>query len=291
MKTFDIHMSEFVPCAHGYISVSEEIPLTRFRKRDSIVVNTVNKDEESTDVVQPCIKLFISNGALFATTGMRITDNWNGLTDIEKEELILNFKNTASTFTNELILDMDSVQVIAYTTDINAKAVGYFNGIPNKKIVMPKGLIPTNSFVSILNVDMDYEIIGKGSIRMAASEDLERWYTYKSNLFEWQELPTEIDPITGRIYPTVESVNNNGILASNLSKINNWNLFQNGIAFCYLVCDESMTARSAVDEIRLTVTMRGSWGNYRKASYAYTHGNLIIHVFDPGDYKINYRKY
>ena len=52
-----------------------------------------------------------------------------------------------------------------------------------------------------------------------------------------------------------------------------------------------MTAGLVVDEIRLTVTMRGSQGNYRKASYAYTHGNLIIRIFNPSDYKINYRKY
>ena len=116
---------------------------------------------------------FISNGILYATTGARITDNWNNLTDIERENLILNFRNTANIFTNEMILDLDEVQVIAYTTDNRAQFEGRLNAIPNKKIVMPKGLIPTNSFVSLINVDMDYEIIGKGSIRMAASSDLE----------------------------------------------------------------------------------------------------------------------
>lgn len=291
VKTYDIHMSDFEPCANGYISYSETIPLNRFRKRLSITVDTVNALDETLQTDVQTTKLFVSNGALYATTGMRITDNWNNLTDVEREELILNFRNTTSTFTNELILDMEEVQVVAYATSNSVKVVGQFVGIPNKKIVMPKGLIPTNSFVNILSVDMDYELIGQSNVRMAASEDLEHWYTYKNNLFEWEELPTEIDTTTGRLYPTLDSIYNMGILANNLSKISDWSQFEKGIAFCYLICDENINARAAVDEIRLTVTMRGSWSKYTNGTYAYTKGNLVVRVFDPGDYKINYRKY
>lgn len=172
VKNYNIQMSALQSCGTGFISYSTVIPLNRFRKRFSITVDTINSDSESTDVIQS-IKLFISNGILYATTGAHITDNWNNLTDIERENLILNFRNTANIFTNEMILDLDEVQVIAYTTDNRAQFEGRLNAIPNKKIVMPKGLIPTNSFVSLINVDMDYEIIGKGSIRMAASSDLE----------------------------------------------------------------------------------------------------------------------
>lgn len=287
---YNIYMSEPKQLYNGYISVSEIIPLNRFSQRISIIVNTTNNDTNSNEILTSS-KYFLSKGILYATTGEIITTEWNTLSDTARENTLKRFINLASTYTNELILDLDEVQVIAYTGDERARFNGTFTGIPNKQLVMAKGLIPTSRFITILNANIIYTQKNHGGVRVAVTNDLEHWYTYRENLQEWKELPAEYDVNIGRYKPKIENMYTNGILASRLGNITDWSLFNENLAFCYLVTKETLADECFVDALSLTVTMRGSWDKYSKAQYSYANRLLVVRVFDSGDYKINYYKY
>ena len=287
---YNIYMSTPEKLYNGYISVSEIIPLTRFSQRISITVDTINNDEASSEVISSS-KYFLSKNILYATTGEIIATSWSTLSNTEKENKLKTYINLASTYTNELILGLDEVQVIAYTADERARFSGIFTGIPNKQLVIAKGLIPTSRFITILNANILYTQKNHGGVRVAVSNDLEHWYTYRENLQEWKELPTEYDVNMGRYKPVISNMHTNGILASRLGNITDWSLFNENLAFCYLVTKETLADECFVDALSLTVTMKGSWDKYSKAHYSYANRLLVVRVFDSGDYKINYYKY
>lgn len=287
---YDIYMSELSPCGEGYISQSEVIPLNRFTKRLSINVKTENTEEGSVSALRS-VKLFVSKGTLYASTGAIISNNWNEFNDAEKEQVFRNYVDVADSFINDIILGLDEVQVVAYTTNPFASLSGTFIGIPNKQLVVARGLIPTNRFVTILNADIIFTQHDHAGVRIAVSNNLENWYTFKENLQEWAELPTEYDTNIGRYVPIIENMYTSGILASRLLHITNWTPFSEGIAFCYLVTKENIIDECNIDDLALTVTMRGSWGHYSKGTYAYSNDHLVVKVYDNGDYKINYHKH
>ena len=278
---YDLNMSELVPCSNGYLSPSEEIDLSQFRYKKNINVST----SEGTS-----FKLFISNDSLYNTTGTLITDNWSALTDLEKETCFNNFKNSVDSYANENIFNLPSLKVVAYTTNADANISGKFVGLPNKKVIIPKGLISSSSFVSILQANMVYNVSGSAMVKVAITNDLENWYTFNFDTNEWRLVSTEINETTGRYYPTAEVISNQGIPVNKLDTITDWNLFSDNIGFAYLLDITEPGEICNVDQLDLLVTMNGAWSHYNKISYAYTTNKLIIYVYDNGDYKINYQR-
>ena len=287
--SYDLGLGELTPCHNGYISTSHVIPLNRFRSKISLTV-TSELNEDATNQTNDVLKLFIKDDQLVSTTGQVITDHWTSLTDFEKEVFLKNYGNSATNFSNTAVLDNDNIQIVTYTTNNEVKITGTFVGIPNKKLIIPKGLIPTNSFVSILNANIIGTKNGRATAKVVVSQDLENWYTFKFNIYEWVPVVTELNNETGRFDPELENVANSGIDIDRLSDITDWTMFNDGIAFAYLVTIEDEYSNAYIDELDLTVTMRGSWENYSKKYYAYTKGTLVVRVFDNGDYKINYKR-
>lgn len=278
---YDLQMSPLVPCSNGYISTSAIINLNNFRQKKSVNVYT----SEGISY-----KLFISNDTVYNTTGTLLTDNWNALTDVEKETIFNNYKNSVDNYINENILSLPSLQVVAYTENPNAIINGTFIGLPNKKVVIPKGLINTASFVSILNANMIYNISGFADIKVATTNDLENWYTYNFDTAHWELISTEINPLTGRYYPTAETLSNQGISVTKLNNITDWTLFGEYLGFAYLLDIFEPGETCNVDQLDLLVTANGAWMHYNKGSYIYTTNKLIVYIYDNGDYKINYQR-
>ena len=281
LTEYDIHMSELIPCADGYISYSSIIDLNKFRQKKEVNIFT----SEGISY-----KLFISNDSVYNTTGVLITDNWNALTDNEKQTLFYNFKNSVDTYVNENVFSLPNIQVIAYTENADAVLSGNFIGLPNKKVVIPKGLIPASSFITILNANMIYNLSGLADVKIVVTNDLENWYTYNFNTAAWELISTEFNESTGRYVPTAETMSNRGISVKRLNEITSWSLFSNNIGFAYLLDIFEPGEICNVDQLDLVVTARGSWAHYNKVSYTYTTNKLIIYVYDSGDYKINYQK-
>lgn len=279
--TYDFNMSALEPCNSGFISISDPIDLTNFRQKHSINVYT----SEGVSY-----KLFLSNDAVYTTTGTRITDNWHMLTDVEKETIFNNYKNSVDTYVNENLFNLSTLQVVAYTENADAVISGNFVGLPNKKVIIPKGLIPATSFITILNAHMIYNVSGRADIKVAVTNDLENWYTYNFNTLEWNLISTEIDETTGRYSPTTEGMTNQGISLSKLENITDWTRFKDNIGFAYLLDIFEPGETCNVDQLDLTVTVNGSWMHYNKGTYVYTTDKLIVYIYDNGDYKINYQK-
>lgn len=279
--TYDLNMSNLRPCSNGYITISDTLDLTSFRQKNAIHVYT----SEGISY-----KLFLSNDTVYNTTGTAITYNWHMLTDTEKETIFFNYKNSVDTFTNQNILSLPDLKVIAYTENANATITGDFVGLPNKKVILPKGLIPTTSFITILNANMVYNISGKADIKVAVTNDLENWYTYDFNTLEWILITTELNETTGRYAPTAEALSNQGISLTKLNSITSWSKFKDNIGFAYLLDIFEPGELCNVDQLDLTVTVNGSWMHYNKGTYVYTTNKLIIYIYDSGDFKINYQK-
>ena len=301
-KTFDFNFTTPTPFAHGYLSYSDIIPLDRFRKKYSIT--TESKYNDPTITQQPdSYKLFLSNNKLYTGTGLPICENWNISTDIAKENYFIQYRDKTSEFTAIKLLEesgLNNIQILIYTTDENSGVyhTGQFKGIPNKQVVIPKGLIPTHTFSSILNIDMSYQLIGNCQIKIAASSNLEDWYTYKLNIREWEPLMIEQKAIINdngeredRWYPIVTEIEEKGIPIDMIHTIANWDRFTSNISFAYLLLDENMNANASVNEVGFTATMRGNWQYYPNIDYYYANDNLNVRVFHPGSYKINYKRF
>ena len=225
---------------------------------------------------------------------MLLTDNWNQATDTAKENYFIQYKNTYTEFTSVRLLKelgLNNIQILVYSTEQNIYHTGDFNGLPNKHIVIPRGLIPTSKFTSLIKINMTYQTTGNSNIKVAASPNLEDWYTYKANLREWQPLTVEYNENIDRYIPTLYEMEEKGININLLDTIGNWNLFTTNIAFCYLLTDENMNSNASVSEVGFTATMKGSWQYYPNIDYYYANDNLNVKVFDAGSYKINYKKF
>ena len=236
----------------------------------------------------------MSDNKLYTATGMLLTANWDMATDTAKENYFIQYKNTYTEFTAVRLLselNLENVQVLVYSNEQNIHHTGEFNAIPNKQIVIPRGLIPTAKFTSLINVRMEYQLVGNSNVKVAVSPDLENWYTYKTNLREWQPLTVEYNETIQRYIPTLYELEEKGLSVYMLNSIGSWLPFTSNIAFCYLLIDENMKSQASVSSVGFTATMKGSWKNYPNIDYYYANDNLNVRVFDEGSYKINYKRF
>lgn len=292
-KTYDLEFTTPENFRHGFISWSNIIPLNRFRTKYSITVNSHYDDIANTNTPESS-KLFLSGNKLYTATGMLLTENWDIATDTARENYFLQYKNTYTEFTAVRLLTelgLENIQVLVYNTEPNIHHTGKFNGLPNKQLVIPKGLIPTAKFTSILNVDMSYQLVNNSNIKVAVSPNLDDWYTYKTNLREWQPLTVEYNDYIQKYIPTLYEMEEKGIGIHMIQSIGNWMPFTTNIAFCYLLNDENMKSHASVTEVEFTATMKGSWKYYPHLDYYYANDNLNVKIFDAGSYKINYKRF
>lgn len=153
--------------------------------------------------------------------------------------------------------------------------------IPNDQLVLPNGLINIESFESIDNIQVVSSLSANSVCKILVTTDLKSYYTYDFVNEKW----IEVDKT---------SIDIKGIPVQDLSNIDWSELIKgkSGIGVAYLLKIENSKDICAIDNIKLTVDMRGEWNKaIYNSEYKYgyiTNKVLKLSLLSNGDYKINY---
>jgi hypothetical protein len=215
-----------------------------------------------------------------------LSDNWSTLSDNEKINLIDS--------TTEKAIPFETISSVLSEFEINSSFItnssSYtLKAIPYPELILPKKLISTNRFYSLNNVTMIYNIAGTGTIYMAVTNNLNKYYIYDNATKNWKEVSS-----------TVDSIKQGNMHITNIASIptSAWNsLIQiedsKGIAFAYVLDINDYTDKAEVDSMTFNVDISGEWSKAiygTDFTYSYSNTNLIVMILEDGNYKINYCK-
>lgn len=216
----------------------------------------------------------------------KLTDNWSALTETEKTAMFEATNHEVPTLENLKTLDKFKVLTLFDLPDQQMLRV---RAVPKPQLVLPKGLIPLDSFAGIKQVKATATVSTSAACRILVTTDLSSYYTYDAAAEQWTEVDIDITDA-----PTITA----GIEAVDLANIPAvaWNAMisgAKGIGFAYLLDLQQTADVCEVDELHMTVDMKGSW-DMALPGTDYTYGyplNTVLRVTlkTDGDYKINYQ--
>ena len=215
-----------------------------------------------------------------------LSDNWSTLSDNEKINLIDSTTEEAIPF--ETISSVLSEFEINSSFIINSSSYT-LKAIPYSELILPKKLISTNRFYSLNNVTMAYNIGGTGTIHVAVTNNLDKYYIYDNATENWKEVSSTVDSIKqGNMHITnIASIPTsawNSLIRRNDSK---------GIAFAYVLDINDYTDKAEVDSMTFNVDIAGQWEKAIYGTdfiYGYSNADLTVNILNDGSYKINYYK-
>lgn len=213
----------------------------------------------------------------------KLADNWETLTESEKLALFESTDYEVPTIEDLKALGKFKVLTLSDLPDQQTLQV---RAVPNPQLVLPKGLIPLDSFAGIKQVRAIATVSSSAACRILVTTDLSSYYTYDAAAVEWDEVNiADVSAITA------------GIEAADLANIPAvaWDVMisgAKGIGFAYLLDLQKTADVCEVDELQMTVDMKGSW-DMALPGTDYTYGyplNTVLRVTlkTDGDYKINY---
>lgn len=213
----------------------------------------------------------------------KLADNWETLTESEKLALFESTDYEVPTIEDLKALGKFKVLTLSDLPDQQTLQV---RAVPNPQLVLPKGLIPLDSFAGIKQVRATATVSSSAACRILVTTDLSSYYTYDAAAVEWDEVNiADVSAITA------------GIEAADLANIPAvaWDVMisgAKGIGFAYLLDLQKTADVCEVDELQMTVDMKGSW-DMALPGTDYTYGyplNTVLRVTlkTDGDYKINY---
>lgn len=213
----------------------------------------------------------------------KLADNWDTLKESEKLALFESTDYEVPTIEDLKALGKFKVLTLSDLPDQQTLQV---RAVPKPQLVLPKGLIPLDSFAGIKQVKATAAVSSSAACRILVTTDLSSYYTYDAAAVEWNEVNiADVSAITA------------GIEAADLANIPAvaWDVMisgAKGIGFAYLLDLQKTADVCEVDELQMTVDMKGSW-DMALPGTDYTYGyplNTVLRVTlkTDGDYKINY---
>ena len=158
--------------------------------------------------------------------------------------------------------------------------------VSNDQLVLPLGLINTQSFEGIDKVSIVSSVSGDGNCKIIVTEDLITYKTYDFESKAWQHINhndvTQVE-VSGIDIAQIQNIPRSAWDELNLTE---------GIGFAYLLAQENTSDICKIDELTLQVDMKGSWDKAIHGTdykYGYPQNNILrVQLLTNGDYKINY---
>lgn len=213
----------------------------------------------------------------------KLADNWDALTESEKLALFESTDYEVPTVADLATLGKFKVLTLS---DLPEQQTMQVKAVPKPQLVLPKGLIPLDSFAGIKQVKATATVSAGAVCGIMVTTDLATYYAYDAAAAaDWIE--TSVSDVSAMT----------SIDAADLANIpaEAWDALTSdaeGIGFAYLLNTEHTTDICEVDTLEMTVDMKGSW-DMALPGTDYTYGyplNTVLRVTlkTDGDYKINY---
>lgn len=232
------------------------------------------------EIPDGCVSVY---DAVRSNAFTKLTDNWSALTETEKTAMFEATNHEVPTLENLKTLDKFKVLTLS---DLSDKQTLQVRAVPKPQLVLPKGLIPLDSFAGIKQMRATATMSTSAACWILVTTDLSSYYTYDAVTAQWNKVDiTDVSAIT------------KGIEAADLANIPAvaWDTLVSGakgIGFAYLLNIEQTADICEVDTLEMIVDMKGSW-DMALPGTDYTYGyplNTVLRVRlkTDGDYKINY---
>lgn len=213
----------------------------------------------------------------------KLSDNWNTLSDLEKYNIFIstNFNKA----TAEDLLSMSKFKILSLSI-IDTPYQSKITAVSNDQLVLPLGLINTQSFEGIDKVSIVSSVSGDGNCKIIVTEDLITYKTYDFESKAWQHINhndvTQVE-VSGIDIAQIQNIPRSAWDELNLTE---------GIGFAYLLAQENTSDICKIDELTLQVDMKGSWDKAIHGTdykYGYPQNNILrVQLLTNGNYKINY---
>ena len=210
-----------------------------------------------------------------------VGNNFDSLTASEKEELFINTNYRKPTI--DELKALGEFKVAVYDTSSSKPTVSVV-GVPQDQLVLPKNLISLSAYGGVNNVSITHNLTGSAEIKLAVTLDKETYYTLDSS-GEWVEI-------------SLDNVYADGLSLTKLTEItrNQWDKLLTEeveeFGFCFLLHKVNPSDEANIDNLILTVEMRGRWvGAVHGTEYNYEYidnTTMRVTITNAGTYKINY---
>ena len=205
----------------------------------------------------------------------QLANDWNTLTSAEKEALFEGTNYQQATLAE--LQSLGEFKVLAMSDSSSGSASNLkVRGVHNDFLVLPRELFGT-TFNKIKSMTLT-EIINdtaNAKIRYILTKDLTNYYTFKNGA--WSQIST-LD---------ADTVISDGMSSDELALISSadWANFydgdvdENGIGIGFAFHETSMTQSTAIDNLQLTVDMKGLWKKAEHTEdYVYGYSNNELQV-------------
>ena len=287
--TYNVNMGTSTTIDSSYLWLSDSLNFANFKNVEAVNVGssgTVQIKMTATGggkgtwslTIEPdnSVLLIASDNKVYTLDGTKLSDNWVALSNSQKAALFNSASGTDYITFASTLGDFK----FAILSKTNASPTCTITAIPQNQVVTPQGLISLSAYEQLNTVTVTKNIGGNGNIKMLVTPDLVKYYAYNNG--EWIEVSTA-------------NILTSGMSAAQIANItaDAWSeLITNSVGFAYGLTMSSTFDVCNVDEITLTVDMKGTW---KKAihgtdyTYVYTSNtNLRVNLLTAGSYKINY---
>ena len=219
---------------------------------------------------------YLSNNNLYTDASLtNLTNNWSGMTSVEKEALVPFFSDEIPS-----IQDLATISPFrVLTSDISLTNVKV-TGQPKSQIIEPTSLINTGAVSTIQSINITNTLID-AVVKFAITTDLSTYKVYDATTSSWV---------------TSTNIEEDGMSIAQINALTPQILSQldisNGIAFkqCFIATSENASAE--LSEISAVVNIDGSWTqSVHGTDYNVSYPNkttMSVRLLINGDYIINY---
>lgn len=219
---------------------------------------------------------FLVNNNLYTGASLtNLTNNWSGLTNVEKEALVPSFSSEIPS-----IQDLSSISPFRVLTDDTSSSNVKVTGQPKPQTIEPTSLINTGAVSTVQSINIT-NTITDATVKFAITTDLTTYKVY--------------DAVQGA-WVTSTDVEQDGMSIAQINALTPQILalldVSNGIAFkqCFIATSENALAE--VSEISAVVDIDGSWSqSVHGTDYNVSYPNkttMSVTLLTNGDYIINY---
>lgn len=295
ITSYDIRVSTPTALGSGYMATSGEINMANYKNVESIeaggdatVTLTMTKTGGGKGTwthridSSAAILLDSSSGAAYDFAGNQLAADWDSLTASQKEAA---FGSATGDNPMTTAATLGTFRLLIYGSS-STKPTCTVTAIPKDQLILPHGLIGLSAYEVVQQASITDSTSGNAVSKQAVTPDLETYYVYNSADGVWETITA-----------TAASILTNGMTSAQVADIPGeaWASLTSdseSIGFAYALSMSSSSETCYVDQIDLTVDMKGTWvGAVHGTDYtfAYTSNtNLQVNLLSDGNWKINY---
>ena len=290
--TYNVNMGTSTTIDSSYLWLSDSLNFANFKNVEAVNVGSSGtvqikmtatgggKGTWALTVVPGSSSLIVaSDNKVYTFGGTKLSDDWTALSNSQKAALF-----SSATDDNPItFLSTLGAFKFAVLTNNSTAPTCVITAVPKNQVITPDGLISLTAYEQINTVTVTSNTSGSSNVRLLVTPDLTHYYTYSNS--EWQEVAIS----------DTTTVLSSGMTTAQIASIaaETWaELVGDTVGFAYALSMTSSSETCNVDEITLTVDMKGTW---KKAihntdyTYGYTSNtNLRVNLLTAGSYKINY---